>query len=298
MSKNLLDDFVGHTEHIMLNNIIVLKDGEKIAEYHWVPEIRQNQYSVSKSFTSTAIGLAIGEGLLTLEDSVIDFFPDKVPDNPPERLQRLKVKHLLTMSMGHSQPYLMAEQRYTMKDMDWVKYSLNLPLDYEPGIHFIYSNVGPYLAGMIIKKLTNCNLLEYLMPRLFEPLGIWRPTWETDAKGNSFGSSGLMLTVSEIAKFGQLYLQKGQWKGRQIIPVEWVNQVSKTQIKTGQVSPYNSEYSYLFWMGPNNSYRADGKFGQYSIIMPDKNGVVAINAYNTGQQNILDYVWKFIYPLI
>ena len=298
MNSNLLDAFVEHTKHIMLNNIIVLKDGEKIAEHHWVFEIRQNQYSVSKSFTSAAIGIAIGEGLLTLDDPVIEFFPDKVPDNLSERLQRLKVRHLLTMSVGHSEAHLMAHQRYDLKETDWVKYSLNLPLDYEPGTHFVYSNVGPYLAGMIIKKLAKCDLLEYLMPRLFEPLGICRPTWETDAEGNSFGSGGLMLRVSEIAKFGQLYLQKGEWKGKQIIPAEWVNETSKAQIKTGEESPYNSEYSYLFWMGPNNSYRADGMFGQYSIIMPDKNAVVAINAYNRGSENILDYVWEYIYPLI
>jgi len=298
VSRNLLDAFVENTKHIMLNNIIVLKDGEKIAEHHWVSEIRQNQYSVSKSFTSAAIGIAIGEGLLTLDDPVIEFFPDKVPHNPSERLQRLKVRHLLTMSVGHRESYLMAHQRYDLNETDWIKYSLNLPLDYEPGTHFVYSNVGPYLAGMIIKKLTKCDLLEYLMPRLFEPLGIWRPTWETDAQGNSFGSSGLMLRVSEIAKFGQLYLQKGQWKGKQLIPEEWVNETSKTQIKTGEESLYNSEYSYLFWMGPNNSYRADGMFGQYSIIMPDKNAVVAINAYNTSNENILDYVWKYIYPFI
>lgn len=298
MSGKLLEAFVEHTSHITLNNIIILKDGEKIAEHYWEPEIRQNQYSVSKSFTSAAIGIAIEEGLITLDDPVIDFFPEKAPENPSDRLQRLKVRHLLTMSIGHNEAHLMAEQRYSMKDLDWVRYSLNLTLDHEPGTHFLYSNVGPYLAGMIIKKLTKCTLLEYLMPRLFEPLGIWLPTWETDAMGNSFGSSGLMLSVSEIAKFGQLYLQKGEWKGRQLIPREWVNETAKAQIKTGIESPYNAEYSYLFWKGPNNSYRADGKYGQYSIIMPDKNAVVAINAYNTSKDNILDYVWKYIYPLI
>ncbi len=298
MSKNLLDSFIEHTKHITINNILVLKDGEKLAGYDWEPEIRLNQYSVTKSFTSAAVGIAIGEGVLSLDDPVIEFFPEQSPKNPSDKLQRLKVRHLLTMSIGHNASHLMAEQRYTMKDMDWVKFSLNLPIVHEPGTHFVYSNVGPYLVGMIIKRLTNYNLLEYLMPRLFEPLGIWLPTWETDAKGNSFGSSGLMLRVSEIAKFGQLYLQKGEWKGKQLIPREWVNETSKAQIKTGMEPAFNGEYSYLFWMGPNNSYRADGKYGQYSIIMPDKNAVIAINAYNTGEDSILNYVWKHIYPKI
>ena len=296
MDINLLNDFVDKTKHIMINNILVLKDGEKVAAYNWEPEIRQNQYSVSKSFTSSAIGIAIEEGLLNLDDPVIEFFPDKVPDNPSERLQRLKVRHLLTMSVGHAESHLMAEQRYTTDEMDWVKLSLNIPLDHEPGTRFLYSNVGPYLAGMIIRRLTGSDLLEYLMPRLFEPLGIWLPTWETDPYGNSFGSGGLMLKVSEIAKFGQLYLQGGEWEGKQIIPVRWVEEVSKTQIQTGSDSPYNAGYSYLFWRGPEGSYRADGKYGQYSIIMPDKNAVIAINSFNTGDENILDYVWEYIYP--
>lgn len=296
MDANLLNDFVENTKNIAINNVLVLKDGEKIAAYNWEPEIRQNQYSVSKSFTSSAIGIAIEEGLLTLDDTVIEFFPDEAPDNPSERLQRLKVRHLLTMSVGHAEPHLMAEQRYTTDEMDWVRLSLSIPLDYEPGTHFLYSNVGPYLAGMIIKRLTGSNLLEYLMPRLFEPLGIWLPTWETDPFGNSFGSGGLMLKVSEIAKFGQLYLQGGEWEGKQLIPRRWVEEVSKTQILTGADSPYNAEYSYLFWKGPNGSYRADGKYGQYSIIMPDKNAVVAINSFNTGGENILDHVWEYIYP--
>lgn len=298
MSRNLLDPFIENTKHITINNILVLKDGERIAEHNWEPEIRQNQYSVSKSFTSTAVGIAIGEGLFTLDDPVIEFFPDQGPKNPTRELQSLKVRHLLTMSLGHNASHLMAEQRYFMEEMDWVKFSLNLPIEHEPGTRFVYSNVGPYLAGMIINKITKQNLLEYLMPRLFKPLGIWLPTWETDTFGNSFGASGLMLRVSEIAKFGQLYLQKGEWEGQQLIPEEWVDETAKTQIKTGLESPFNSEYGYLFWKGPNNSYRADGKYGQYSIIMPDKNAVVAINAFNTGKENILDYVWEYVYPVV
>lgn len=295
---DLLDNFIDNSKHITINNIMVLKGGEKIAEHHWEPIIRQNQYSISKSFTSVAIGLAIDEGLLSLDDRVIDFFPEEIPENPSDMLKRLKVRHLLTISIGHNASHLMGEQRYAQKDRNWVRYSLNIPIEYEPGTRFVYSNVGPYLAGIIIQKVTKTGLLEYLMPRLFEPLDIWLPTWETDPHGNPFGSSGLMLSVSEIAKFGQLYLQEGQWNGTQLIPREWVHETAKCQIKTGMNSPHIEEYGYLFWRGPNNSYRADGKYGQYSIIMPDKNAVVAINSFNTGKDDILDYVWKWLYPTL
>lgn len=298
MKEKLLESFVEHTKDIIINNILVLKDGESIGKYNWEPEIRQNQFSVSKSFTSAAIGIGIGEGRLSLEDRVLDFFPDKAPDNPTDKLEGLKVKHLLTMSFGHDEAHLMADQRYTMEEKDWIKYGLGLPLAHKPGTKFVYSNLGPYMAGMIIKRLTGKALLEYLMPRLFEPLDIWLPTWETDPQGNTFGSSGLMLKIDETAKFGQLYLQRGEWNGQQLIPREWIDETAKTQIETGIESPHNGEYGYLFWKGPNNSFRADGKYGQYSIIMPEKNAVVAITSYNRGQENILDYVWKYLYPLI
>lgn len=298
MKNEIIHDFCESVNHINVSDIIVLKDGEVIARHHWDDDIRKNQFSVSKSFTSTAIGMAIGEGLLSLDDRLLDFFPEYAGKELAEGIEKVKLSHLLTMSLGHGESRLMAEQRFNMHEDDWLSYSLSIPLDHEAGSKFVYSNVDPYLGGMILKKLTGKTLLDYLMPRLFEPLGIWRPTWETDNKGDTFGSSGLMITTMELAKFGQLYLQRGLWEGRQLIPEFWIDEVSKAQIQTGEDLVYNKEYSYLFWLGPDGSYRADGKYGQYSIIFPDKNAVIALNAYNLGKENILDYLWEHVVPRI
>lgn len=298
MKNNILEAFVKSVENITMCGVIVIKDGEKIAEYDWEPKMRMNQYSASKSFTSAAVGMAIEEGLLELDDKVIDYFPESVPEKVSSELESLTVKHLLTMSVGHGKAYLMGTERPLMKEKDWVKFSLTRPFAYKPGVKFLYSNVGPYLAGMIVQRKAGCDLIKYLMPRLFEPLEILRPTWECDPMGNTFGAGGLFLTVTDLAKFSQLYLQHGEWNGKQLIPKKWVEATAKPQIATGMNNPYSNAYSYLFWHGLNQSYRADGKYGQFGIILPEKNAVIAINAYNRDQGDILDLFWKNLYPMI
>ncbi|MGM0508564.1 MAG: serine hydrolase domain-containing protein [Fusobacteriota bacterium] len=296
MDNKILESFIEKTKDIQLNGIVILKDGEKVAQHQWRPEARQNQYSISKSFTSTAVGLAVEEGILNLEELVVDCFPDEIPENPSENLLKLKVRDLLTMGLGQDRPHMMGSERASLGNKNWVKYCLNRPFSKKPGSKFRYSNAGPYLAGVIIQKRVGMNLVDYLMPRLFTPLGIYLPTWELDPQGKTFGSSGLYLTVSEIAKFGQLYLQEGIWEGKQLIPKSWVKEATKEQIKTGRKDPDKAGYGYLFWRGKHNSYRADGKYGQYSIVIPDKNAVVAINSYNIKDKPVRKHIWSEIYP--
>lgn len=136
------------------------------------------------------------------------------------------------------------------------------------------------------------------MPRLFEPLDIIRPTWETDPQGLTFGAGGLMLNVSDIAKFGQLYLQEGTWNGKQLIPKQWVYEATKKQVDTYGKKDSGEGYGYLFWRGQYDSFRADGKYGQYSIVLKDKNAVIAVNAECREQQKILDCIWDKLYNLL
>lgn len=297
-NNKVLEEFIQNTSDILLNGIIVIKDGIKIAQHQYEPEIRYNQYSLSKSFTSLAVGIAIDEGLLKITDNVVDFFSDKVPEDPSPNLLKLNIKHLLTMSVGQKEPILMGTMRPFIKEDDWVTYALSQEFVYEPGTKFLYSNIGPYLAGMIVQQLAKCNLVDYLMLRVFEPLEIKRPTWECDRFGNTFGAGGLFLSVSEIAKFGQLYLQNGVWQNKQIVSQKWVQESQKKQIITGEKNIDNTEYGYLFWRTEDRAFRADGKFGQYSIVIPDKNAVIAINAYNRSDKSILDAVWDYLYPYI
>lgn len=287
---SILTEFETKAPQLGVKNILVLQNGEKTAEKHWDEEIRRNQYSVSKSFTSAAVGIAIQENLLSLDERVVDAFPDEIPDRPNDFLQHLTVRHLLIMSIGQEQGYLMGPQRPFLETENWVRYALHQEFGFMPGEKFVYSNVGPYLAGILVQRRAGCNLVDYLMPRLFTPLHIMRPTWETDPEGNVFGAGGLFLCVSELAKFAQLYLQNGSWNGHQLLPAEWVQASSQNQMENGQKG-----YGYLFWRGAQNSYRSDGKYGQYGFVLPDKNAVVAVNSECIRQSELLELIEQTVF---
>ena len=212
--------------------VVVTQDGEEKAKYFWEEEYRRNIYSASKSFTSCAVGFAVQEGLISLDEKLVDAFADDLPEEVSENLAKATVKDLLTMCLGQEKGGLMGGQRPQYKEEDWVKMSLAIPFVYEPGTHFVYNNVGPYLAGILVQRRSGCrDLVDYLMPRLFRPLGIRRPTWECDPMGLSFGAGGLFLTLSELHKLGLLYLQKGCWNGRQLLPEEWIMESTKKQVE-------------------------------------------------------------------
>jgi CubicO group peptidase (beta-lactamase class C family) len=302
MDDRLLARFCEKTSGLRIYGIVVCRNGEKIAEHHWEPEKRRPQYSGSKSFTSAAVGMAVGEKLFSPDDFVLGYLREDAPEDPCEFLRRLRIRDLLTMAVGQRQPHLLGDSRYEVEDKNWVRYALSRPFACEPGTRFMYSNVGPYLAGVIIQRLTGQTLVDYLMPRLFGPLGIARPEWESDPLGHTFGAAGLAVTVSELAQFGLLYLRKGEWNGRRLIPADWVEASGQKQIETAgyaeDLADNRFGYGYLFWRGRHDSYRADGVYGQYCIVLPDKDAVVAINANEPNRQGVLDAVWDDIHPLL
>lgn len=273
-------------EHRALN-IIVKKDGEVTFRADYDGEIRRNQYSATKSFTSAAVGIAAGEGLLSLDERLVDAFADDLPADISENLEKATVRDLLTMCLGHDKGYLMGGDRPFLKETDWVRYCLAQPFDYEPDTHFQYNNAGPYLAGVLVQRRAGCTLDKYLTPRLFQPLGIIAPTWEIDPVGYSFGAGGLFLCVSELLRFGELLLAGGRWNGKQIIPADYVAEATCKQVENG-----GDGYGYLFWRGAHNSYRADGKYGQYAIVLPDDNAVLTVNAESRDQSRLLDFLME------
>jgi CubicO group peptidase (beta-lactamase class C family) len=281
----LLDTFSERAEDLRVLNIRVFRKGELIAGADWDEEIRRNQYSVSKSFTSAAVGFAVREGLLSLDERLVDAFSGEAPPAPSAFLAEARVRDLLTMGLGQDQAYLMGGQRVAMDTDDWVRYALALPFVSKPGTVFLYNNVGPYLAGVLVQRRAGCDLVSYLMPRLLSPLGIRRPLWEADPAGYTFGAGGLVLCVSELAKFTQLYARKGTWKGKQILDPEWVAQSTAPQIDNG-----HEGYGYLFWRGPDNTYRADGKYGQFGIVAPEQDIVIAVNAESRDGAALLSHI--------
>lgn len=288
-----LDAFYKKAESLGVLGLVITQDGEEKVKRLWDEECRRNIYSASKSFTSCAVGFALQEGLLSLEEKLTDAFAQDLPDQISENLKKATVRDLLTMCLGQEKAHLMGGQRPLYTDNDWVKMSLAIPFVYEPGTHFVYNNVGPYLAGVLVQRRAGCDLVSYLMPRLFQHLNIWRPTWECDPLGNTFGAGGLFLTLSEMHKLGLLYLQKGCWEGKQLLREEWVMESTSKQVENDSDS-YG--YGYLFWGGPEGTFRADGKYCQFSIICREKNAVISITAECRDADTLKKAIFEDIYP--
>lgn len=264
-------------------------------------------YSLSKSFTSTAVGMARAEGLLTLEDRVLDYFPEQAPAHPSENLQKLKIKDLLCMASGHVSDPLFSDDSQEDRFYHAVEKFFAAPLVHEPGAWFLYNNGCTYLLSIIVQKVCGQTVRDYLMERLFIPIGIDNPYWALTCDGYNQGATGLYLSTTDITKFGQLYLQKGVWEGKRLIDPSYLELATTKRIDTSinrdSVTYPNGHdwhlgYGYQFWMCDHGYYRGDGAHGQYCIVMDDKDAVVAINTEDSNEnyQGLIDAVWEEILP--
>jgi CubicO group peptidase (beta-lactamase class C family) len=282
-----------------LHSFMLLRRGQVAAEGWWAPYAPEHPhmlFSLSKSFTSTAVGLAVEEGLLTVDDPVISFFSNLMPERTSDNLAAMKVRHLLSMSTGHERDAL-----GPMRDAPgghWVKAFLALPVELAPGSRFVYNSAATYMCSAIIQKLTGMTVLDYLKPRLFGPLGIEGQTWETCPRGISTGGWGLSVKTEDIARFGQLYLQRGKWNGKQLLPERWVAEATSKHIANGTnpESDWNQGYGYQFWRCRHGAYRGDGAFGQYCVVMPQQEAVLAITSGLRDMQAVLNEVWTHLLP--
>ncbi|MFN3648119.1 MAG: serine hydrolase domain-containing protein [Armatimonadota bacterium] len=282
-----------------LHSFMLLRGGQVAAEAWWTPYAPAHPhmlYSLSKSFTSTGIGLAVAEGRLSVEDRVTSFFPDDLPSSIDQNLRKMQVRHLLSMSTGHERDA--TGPTAAAKDGNWVRAFLALPVEREPGTHFVYNSAATYMLSAIIQKLTGQTLLDYLTPRLLAPLGIRNATWESDPRGINTGGWGLSIKTEEIARFGQLYLQRGKWGDRQLVPESWVAEASGKQIANGSNpnSDWNQGYGYQFWRCRHGAYRGDGAFGQYCVVMPEQEAVLAITSGIGDMQAVLNAAWEHLLP--
>ena len=284
-----------------LHSFMLLRHGHVVAEGWWSPYAREEPhmlFSLSKSFTSTAIGLAVAEGRLSVTDSVLSFFPDEAPAQVNEKLAAMQVHHLLAMATGHVEDT--TRYLHTAPDGNWAKAFLACPVEREPGTHFLYNSGATYMLSAIVQKLTGMTLLDYLQPRLFVPLGIQNPTWESCPRGINVGGWGLKITTEAIARFGQLYLQKGEWQGQQLVPAAWVEAAIAKQVSNGSKpeSDWEQGYGYQFWRCRHEAYRGDGAFGQYCIVLPEQDAVLAITSGLPDMQAVLNVVWDSLLPAL
>jgi CubicO group peptidase (beta-lactamase class C family) len=299
-SSDILDFVQAADEQIdAMNSFMLVRHGRVVAEAWWAPydaETPHILYSLSKSFTSTAVGLAISEGKLSLDDQVLKFFPDDAPPQPSDNLRAMRVRDLLRMATGNQSEAQLRDA--ATKDEPWTRIFLAHPVPFKPGTHFLYNSPGTYMLSAIVQKVTGMTTLDYLRPRLFEPLGFKDPSWVTSPQGISAGAYGLMVRTEEIARFGQLYLQKGAWRGRQLVPAAWVEEATSLKTSNGSAptSDWDQGYGYQFWRCRHNAFRGDGAFGQYCIVIPEQDAVVAITSGVRNMQSVMNLVWDKLLP--
>lgn len=281
------------------HSFMLLRHGKLIAAGWWkpfAPEFKHTLYSLSKSFTSTAVGLAISEGKLKLDDKVISFFPDQLPETVSDNLKAMDIRDLLTMTTGHTTDSFGAVlPKY---QQPWIPTFLAHPVEHEPGSPFVYDTGATFMQSAIVQKVTGEPLEVYLKSRLFQPLGITDYVWEKSPEGVNAGGFGLRINTEAIARFGQLYLQNGQWNGKQLIPAEWVREATKKQTDSNPGdSQWSQGYGYQFWRcKPETVYRGDGAYGQFCIVMPKYDAVLAVTSESWNMGKSMDIIFDNLLP--
>ena len=299
-----------------IHSIMIVKDGHVIYE-KWQnqgkPEEPHILNSVSKTFTSLGVGLAIADGKMKLDDKVISFFPDKLPAEVSDNLADMDIRDLLTMTCGHAKDHTYEMQQLAKENpsMDWVKQFLSYPVEFTPGEVYCYNSVGTFMLSAIVQKVIGKKLVEYLNERIFTPLHIKDAAWTETREGQNFGGWGLYLKTEDLAKIGQLIIQNGKWNDEQLVPAEWIAEMSKKQVNSAPAGINTHElviedadpdwiqgYGYQMWMCRHHAFRADGARGQFILVLPKQNAVIAMTADTPRMQAELQLVWDYILPVL
>lgn len=295
-----------------LHSLMILRHGKVVAE-HWFDDHAASKphilNSVSKTFTSTAIGFAVNEGLLKVSDKVISFFPDKLPTEVSPNLRELEIRHLLTMTVGHDADPTRGVR--STADKDWVEAFLAHPVEHKPGTEYVYNSLATYMLSAILQQVTGERVIDYLQSRLLRPLGIVGATWDESPQGISVGGWGLYVKTEDMAKLGQFYLQKGEWNGKQLLPKAWFDEATTAQVPSlipgvkrenltvkAKDSDWLQGYGYQLWRCRHNAYRADGANGQFIIVLPEKEAVIVTTAHIQDMQGEINLIWKHLLPAL
>lgn len=279
-----------------VRSVVVRQHGREVFSHAAAPfvlDAAHPLYSVTKSFTSMAVGLCIEKGLFDLEDTWIRFFPEYVDAVADPRFCQVTVRNLLTMNLGQD-----AEPLVTGSD-DWACAVVAKPLTFEPGTVFHYNSMCSHLLSMLVQRTSGHTEEDLLALRLFGPLGIKRWWWEKDAAGHSTGGFGLHLATPDLARFGQCVLDGGTWEGQQVLPVAWVTEATRKQVETQPFYPNDATenrngYGYQFWMCAGGGYRCSGLWGQVCYMRPQDDLVMAVSSSTTGSKPIM----AALYPVI
>ena len=295
-----------------LHSIMVLQHGKVIEEARFAPDTAHFMMSVSKTFTATAVGFAISEGLLHLDDKITDLFPEEVPEGASDTLRRITIRHLLTMNCGHAKDP--TNPIWHDSEGGWIRHFLSWPQPYEPGTCYCYNSLGTYMLSAAVQKVTGQKVVDYLEPRLWKPLGIEKPYWQDSPDGINCGGWGLYLKTEDMARMGLCLLQGGKFAGKQVIPAEWVSQMSARQVDSApagltsiqveergldkESNEWLQGYGYQMWRCRKGAFRADGAAGQFILVFPDKDAVIVTTAQIGNMGEELYLIREYIEPAL
>jgi CubicO group peptidase (beta-lactamase class C family) len=291
-------DAMDAAPEIELHSLMIIRHGRVVAEGWWSPYRADSThllYSLSKSFASTAAAFAVAEGLLDLDATVLSYFPELDGDITDPRSRSIRVRHIAAMASGHLEETV--QRALVLDPVEPVRGFLLIPPDREPGSVFAYNQPCTYALAAIVQRQSGQTLIDYLRPRLFDPLGIRRAGWQEYPPGRDLGFTGLFLSTESIARLGLLYLNRGVWNGRQLISREWVDEATREQVANPrEPNPdWRRGYGFQFWMS-RYGYRGDGAFGQFCLVLPEQDAVVVTTAQTENMQGILDGVWAHLVP--
>ncbi|MEU0589618.1 serine hydrolase domain-containing protein [Streptomyces sp. NPDC006132] len=284
------------------HSLMIVRHGRLVASGWWAPYTPgrpQLLYSLSKSFTGTAAALAEAEGLLDFDAPVLSYFPEFEADITDPRSRAMLVRHVASMASGHERETV--EEAYARDPAEPVRGFLLLPPDRDPGTVFAYNQPTTYTLGAIVQRVTGLPLSAYLRPRLLDPLGIGEVVWRHDHTGRELGFSGLYAPTDAVARLGQLYLSDGVWEGERLLPQGWAARASRPHIPTagamgdGGWDDWNQGYGHQFWIS-RHGYRGDGAYGQFCLVLPEQDAVIAATAETERMQEYLNLVWKHLLP--
>lgn len=288
-----------------MHGFVIVRHGKVIAEGSWKPFDTLNEthmlYSHSKSFTSSAIGLLADRGKIDLDERIVDIFSNEVPAKVSENLAQLRVRDLLTMNVG--------KKDHLLRDGgDWVKEFLSKDFFRKPGTGFKYDSDATYMLAAIVEKKSGMKMMDYLQKNMFDQIGITKAWTTCSPQGIPCGGWGMNMTTRELARFGQLYLNRGDWDGKRVLSSDWVSLATTRQTWSGwqnvgvkalgEGTDWEQGYGFQFWRCRHGAYRADGAGGQYTVVIPEKDMVVSAHAGLGDFPKELDLIWDNLLPVL
>ena len=304
IKSSLILEYIDNLEKSQteMHGLMIMRHNKLITEGWWSPfgpNIRHGLQSHTKTYAATAVGICYTEGLVKLDERIIDIFPEEAPAEPSENLKLLTVRDVLCMGCG------MDEMPRPSKE--WIKDFLHTPVNHKPGTTYMYNSTGSTLLGAIVRKKTGLGLHEYLTPRLFNKIGINPDNlrWMTMPDGMEIGGGGLFATTEDNFRLMKLYADGGVWNGERILAEDYVKLATTNQNDSATESINNPEafdnflgYGFQIWMcKPHLAYRADGAMGQFTIVLPEQDMQIGITETAVGAhwaQSTLDITWDFV----